>query len=412
MACVTIFCRDGHRHETLASSDFGNTSATFGSILSHMPQNGSHSILLPESCAETTQILSSLKNEDCQFASANNAMQMYRISEDYDITALKDTSRDAIIKLIRFSNLCSIYDFACDKEDKLIQYYCCREFDTSWKLVFRHLDFLRCDEKIIERIVSRPVYETLDEINLIRGIYYWASEKINALGVVFEDKDFFIQMRTVLEPFLPSVRVLALSEEDLNTDIYGKFENILTDLEIQTIRDYMESDKKDKAPECVCKIPKQRKNSDEKWFEYNHRGDPIRDVTISNVTKKSEFVCDVTTQADCFLIQIMLPIRHKEENGIMIDFSGHEDTPDNPIIRNPSLQCNKQGVIELDRPILLKKNSTYRFNAKISDDEKIPEKSVWLDPQICYFCKKGGKQNAKIPNKKVYFHITTYLLNY
>ncbi|XP_023240045.1 uncharacterized protein LOC111638549 isoform X2 [Centruroides sculpturatus] len=294
MACVTIFCRDGHRHETLASSDLRNTSATFGSILSRMPQNGSHNILLPESCSETTQILSCLKNEDCQFASADNAMQMYRISKDYDITALKDTSRDAIIKLIRFSNLCSIYDFSYDEDDKLIQYYCWREFDSSWKLVFRHLDFLRCDEKIIERIVSRPVYDTLDEINLIRGIYYWASEKIQALGVVFQEDDFYVQMRTILEPFLPSIRVLALSKDDLNTGIYDKFENILTELEIRTIHDCIErGSKNEKVPECVCNTRVQRKYSDETWITYNHRGDPIRDVAKSSVTKKSEFVCEV-----------------------------------------------------------------------------------------------------------------------
>ncbi|XP_023212292.1 uncharacterized protein LOC111615125 [Centruroides sculpturatus] len=183
--------------------------------------------------AETDSFVDSFRLE-----SLRNAMDIYGISKRYRIEKLFVECQSFIIYDLNLSNVCRIHDFACEQMDRWLQYHCWEFFDEEWKEIFLADDFLQCKRTTIDRLLSRPVYESLTEVSLFLAVYNWVKVRLQRRAEVSgelppNDATQMERCRINMEPFIPKIRFLAMSEKELRNVVFPL--NCLSEVEKQSI---------------------------------------------------------------------------------------------------------------------------------------------------------------------------------
>ncbi|XP_023221951.1 uncharacterized protein LOC111623558 isoform X2 [Centruroides sculpturatus] len=286
---------------------------------------------------------------------------MYRISIEYQIENLRKQCRQCLINAISGENVCRIHDFACQQDDKLIQYYCWRTFDAHWKEVFNGDDFLRCQRTTIDRLLSRPVYLSLTEGNLFSAVYKWVTEEVKR-GSASRDA-FNERCRTAMEPFVSKIRFLSMSLNEFSRHVVPT--NYLNDEEKESIRSGLTSNELTNYPERFSKLRDRRNRSlSTNWFRYLKR----MPYTNNSKNKSMIFSTEISVMEDCFVITLKLPVTHYHSRTIPVKLNGYKNFVENRL-ESETVYCNEVGFVYLECPIFVGKDEILRLTIEFVPDE-------------------------------------------
>ncbi|XP_023242003.1 uncharacterized protein LOC111640234 [Centruroides sculpturatus] len=317
----------------------------------------------------------------------------------YEIKMLSTICESYIIDQLSKKNVCAIHDFACKMNSTRIQHRCWEIFDTYWQEIFEGEDFKSCDTATIDRLVSRPLYTSMDEVDIFLAVYEWIEEKTKR-----EMRPSFVQMnetskkrkyREEMQPFLEKIRFLAMNKQELTNKIF-KF-NIFTDEEEKSILLCQETRNYSYYPSYFSKISNDRCRSKYSnyapLFEFQH----IKE--FPRVTKESKkpftyFSTEIFVKEDCFITNLDLPITLKREY-IPIRIYGYVNSVESGFLHFQSF-CNSQGKVQLDNPVFIGKNSTCRLSAVLAQEH-------WLDNNIKFHLRSTETFSTPKPSKGVLF---------
>ncbi|XP_067118163.1 uncharacterized protein [Centruroides vittatus] len=344
----------------VSSSDLLKRGEKLKSFLLKSPSLQTRAILLPLSINVLRVIAKYLKDDDYVFdrqsISFETAIQTFRASKDFEMNKLKKITFAYLKKSIIDGHVCNIYDWACIQQEKHLEYLCWKEFDISWKKILESEDFFNCQEATIRRLLICPVYSTLSELDLFRGMYRRARWKVvngQRLPPVSE----------VIRPLLPAIRLLTIDLPDLEAHVFNL--GILTPQEINWIRSYFKNETLPNSSCFICNKTAKR-NMDvyhtlfDKWnchnFKYNKN---------INARPDHSFRAKLFIRKECFAYAVKLPIRHQLDDGVSISYVAYKN---GKRISSDVLVCNKDGEITLNVPEYLNKFNVYDFTFMISDE--------------------------------------------
>ncbi|XP_023211854.1 BTB/POZ domain-containing protein 6-like [Centruroides sculpturatus] len=217
----------------LVSSDRGKiiiSLSTFNKIrneqLESIMEGGKKSriLKLPYPTEVVARVVNYLRTDDPQLKSLNNSFQLYDLSRKYSIKILSRKCEKFIIDQLNMKNVCAIHDFACKMDLSQIQHRCWKIFDTYWTEIFEGDDFKSCETTTIHRLVSRPLYTSMSEVDIFLAVYNWIEEKCKReMGTSFVQMDENAKKkkyREELEPFLEKIRFLAMNKQELINKIF------------------------------------------------------------------------------------------------------------------------------------------------------------------------------------------------
>ncbi|XP_023220061.1 uncharacterized protein LOC111621997 isoform X1 [Centruroides sculpturatus] len=357
MESIQIHSVDG-REISVSRSTFPQYSRRIKSMLEPFSNNVSVTFYLPYTY-ENLQILDEfIKKKLPKFHNLKRAMNIYQISKRLNIVALNIYCGRYIIHPFRTPHVCEIYVFACQNNDYDLQFYCWKKFSNDWNTVFyQNKNALDCDEIVIRRLVSRPIYKKLVERIIFKIVYEWARRRVNSNT----------SLRQVMAPFLSNIRFLTMDDEFLKGYVYPK--QLLTEEEVNAIQHYKVTSDKSIIPDSISRSHLSR--NDEKhsfWFIYCNRSYSIHDQEM-NMENKFQFISEIFVLEDCFLTGIELPISHNSEKRIRIRIQKFIDNG----IWNPEkenyVSCDQNGKIKLYRVNYISKSSTFRVIAKINEED-------------------------------------------
>ncbi|XP_023211503.1 uncharacterized protein LOC111614360 [Centruroides sculpturatus] len=171
----------------LVPSDVGKiliSSSTFNKIrneqLESIMERGKNSriLKLPYLTEVVARMVNYLSTDDTHLKSLGSGFQLYDLSIKYSIKILNRKCEKFIIDRLGTKNVCAIHDFACKMNLSQIQHRCWKIFDTYWTEIFEGDDFKSCETTTIDRLVSRPLYTSMDELDIFLAVYKWLEEKI------------------------------------------------------------------------------------------------------------------------------------------------------------------------------------------------------------------------------------------
>ncbi|XP_023220124.1 uncharacterized protein LOC111622043 [Centruroides sculpturatus] len=248
--------------------------------------------------------------------------------------------------------------FACQNSDYDLQFYCWEKFSDDWNTVFyQNRNALNCDEIVINRLVSRPIYRTLDEITIYKIVYDWAKRKVNSNTF----------LRQIMDPFLNNIRFFTMVDEFLKSYVYP--EQFLTEEEVNAIQHYKATSDKSMIPDSICEKDVSRTNEKHaSWFTYCNRSSSVLGKEI-NMKKKFQFISEIWVVENCFLFAIKLPISHSRKVGIKIVVKYFIDYNNLKIEKRHTLICKKNEYVKLKRAVYASKFSTVRLIVKINEDD-------------------------------------------
>ncbi|XP_023220078.1 uncharacterized protein LOC111621997 isoform X4 [Centruroides sculpturatus] len=354
---IQIHSVDG-REISVSRSVFRKCSPRIKSMLNPYLDNVSITVYLPYTYKNIKIIDEFMKNQRLEFYSLKHAMDVYRISRKLCMFVLNDCCRTRIAQPTHIPHVCEIYEFACEIHDFRLQFYCWKKFSDDWNTVFyQNKNALDCDEIVIRKLLSRPIYRNLDEMTIFKIVYEWARRRVNSKTT----------MRQVMDPFLLNIRFLTMDDGFLKSYIYPK--QFLTEEEVNAIQHYKATSDKSIIPDSISRSHLSR--NDEKhsfWFIYCNRSYSIHDQEM-NMENKFQFISEIFVLEDCFLTGIELPISHNSEKRIRIRIQKFIDNG----IWNPEkenyVSCDQNGKIKLYRVNYISKSSTFRVIAKINEED-------------------------------------------
>ncbi|XP_023219942.1 uncharacterized protein LOC111621916 isoform X2 [Centruroides sculpturatus] len=305
-----------------------------------------------------------MKEEKPNFYSLKSAMDVYRISKILKILNLIRYCRNYMIRPVFTPNVCEIYEFACQNTDYDLQIYCWRKFSNDWYTVFYgNKNALDCDEIVIRRLVSRPIYHTLVERTIFKIVYEWARRRVNSNT----------SLRKIMAPFLINIRFLTMDDGFLKGYVYPK--QFLTEEEVNAIQHYKATSDNSMIPDSICRTDVSRNNEKPtSWFIYCNRSSFILDQEM-NMENKFQFISEIWVVEDCFLTGIILPISHNSEEIIRIRIKNFIHGDGLKIKKQDEAICHKSGYVKLNRVIYVPKSSIVRVIAKVNEDD-IPKSPI------------------------------------
>ncbi|XP_067140874.1 uncharacterized protein [Centruroides vittatus] len=310
---------------------------------------------LPYAYENVQMIDEFMKRKSPKFHSLRHAIDVYRSSIRLGMRDLSKYCRIYMIQPYQILNVCTIYEFACVNREYDLQFYCWKKFSNYWNEVFfQNKRALDCDEIVIHRLVSRPMYRTLDEMTIYRIVYEWARRRVNSKT----------SLRQVMAPFLPNIRFLTMDDGFLNCYVYP--EQFLREKEVNAIQYYKATSDSSYIPDSICSRDVLRRN--EKlisWYIYCNRRSCILDKVL-DMNNKFQFISKIWVKEDCFLIGIKLPISHNSEVGIRVKVKNFIDCDS---WKTQQTTCDQNGNVKLNRVIYVQKSSVGLLIAKINEDD-------------------------------------------
>ncbi|XP_023217879.1 uncharacterized protein LOC111620212 [Centruroides sculpturatus] len=339
-------------------------------------------IRLKLSYLTTARIVEFMTNGDPFLTSIDNAMEVYVVSKEFEIPELFKQCRNFLVTLMTDTNVCRIHDFACEQSDTILQYYCWKMFDSHWETILNGEDFLHCKDQTIERFVSRPIYpENLTEFVLFSAIYNWAKLRVRDKEESNENLDDFTigeTCRAILNPYLSRIRFLVMDYDNLEY-IFQQL-HVLKPNEFNAIRDYPINEDLSNFPTISEKTANRLQESytDENFnnplFIYKNRRN-LGSTRIGQLLMRKFFACHVVVTEDCFIESLQLPITHCNVEGILVNIQGIVGI-NSTLVNLESLTCRTDGLIILQEPIFLERNSNAYLEASIPIEELTIENSV------------------------------------
>ncbi|XP_023221112.1 uncharacterized protein LOC111622886 [Centruroides sculpturatus] len=335
-----------------------------------------------------------------ELTSLDNAKELYYFSNSYKIYSLRNFCNEYILSVINNQNIFDIYEFAYNVTDNSIRYKCLKWFDEECMEVFKKSNCSNCNERTISTLVSRPIYKWMNEADVFHTVYYWAETKVNKST----------NLRTIMEPYLPKIRFLAIRPECFHRYVLPFLKNVLTDEEIQLIRESLSSTCTSNLPAFICRSREERKITYyENLFYYMNRSSMKTDKDIL-VTSKTRFICEIFPKHNCFLTDILLPIRHSREENIsgflkLIVKNTQKSFPE-------TFFCDGEGQAKCSSPIYLTKYTSYHFKARIDKyifsqtDIRVKKDSYYYSPE--HYKRKNDKNINKKNNQTFYFEAILY----
>ncbi|XP_023220028.1 uncharacterized protein LOC111621975 [Centruroides sculpturatus] len=357
MKCIQIHSVDG-REISVSRSVFRKYSPRIRSMLKPSLKDVSIHLYLPYAFENIKTIDEFMKNQFLEFYSLKHAMDVYRISRKLCMFALNNCCRTRIAQPTHIKHVCEIYDLAYQNDDYKLQFYCWINFNDDWNTVFyQNKNALDCDENVIRRLVSRPIYQNLDEMTIFKIVYEWARRRVNSKT----------SLREVIAPFLLKIRFLTMDDEFLKSYVYPK--QLLTEEEVNAIQHYKVTSDKSIIPDSISRSHLSRNVEKHSfWFIYCNRSNFIHDQEI-NMENKFQFISEIFVLEDCFLTGIELPISHNSEESIRIRIQKFIDSGSwNPEKEN-NVKSDQNGKIKLKEVFYISKSSTFRVIAKINEED-------------------------------------------
>ncbi|XP_067140553.1 uncharacterized protein [Centruroides vittatus] len=357
MQSIEIHYVDG-RQISVSRSKFRKYSPRIKLMLKPYSNNVSITLYLPYAY-ENIKIIGEFMNEQKpKFHSLKHAINVYRMSKRLNIAPLNVYCRSYMNHPFRTPHVCAIYEFACENRDHSLQFYCWKKFSNDWNTVFyQNKNALDCDEIVIRRLVSRPIYKNLDEMTIFKIVCEWARRRVNSNT----------SLRQVVAPFLLNIRFLTMDDEFLKGYVYPK--QFLSEEEVNSIQHYKVTSDKSIIPDSISRRHISRNNEKHTfWFIYCNRNSFILDQEM-NMENKFQFISEIFVVEDCFLTGIVLPISYNSEESIRISIKKFIDYSSWKPEKQRNVICDQNGNVKLNRVFYVPKSSIVRVIAKINDDD-------------------------------------------
>ncbi|XP_023212738.1 uncharacterized protein LOC111615570 [Centruroides sculpturatus] len=357
MESIKIHCIDG-RETSVSRSMLCKYSPKINFILKPFSNSVSITFYLSYAFENVKIIDEFMKKQKPYFYSLKSAMDVYRISKILKIINLIRYCRNYMIRPVLTLHVCEIYEFACQNTDYDLQFYCWRKFSNDWYTVFyRNKNALDCDETVIRRLVSRPIYQTLEERTIFKIVYEWARRRVNTRT----------SLRQIMLPFIINIRFLTMDDEFLKGYVYPK--QFLTEEEVNAIQHYKATSDNSMIPDSICKRDISRNNEKHSfWFIYCNRSSFFLDQEM-NMENKFQFISELFVLEDCFLTGIILPVSHNSEEKIRIRIKNFVHGDGFKINEQREAICHKNGYVNLNQVIYFPKYSTVRVISKFNEDD-------------------------------------------
>ncbi|XP_023209991.1 uncharacterized protein LOC111612933 isoform X2 [Centruroides sculpturatus] len=291
------------------------------------------------------------------FASVAVAMETYRFSNVYDMFDLKEVCTNYIRSKISLQYVCSIHDFACEQNDRLLQYECWIFFDRHSDEIFHTQDFLQSKETTVMRFLSRPIYDSLNEVRLFEASYSWVKNRVTREFPDLKNRELEEKIRTEMRPFLSKIRFRAMTIDEAETYVFTK--HVLTEMEVNSIRSCLQNHTFYNYPEYFCPyINARNKKMYDALFTYQNQLNLLKELeTTIKIDVNTRFKCEIFVREDCYITNFTLPITFDYPERKRVKLIGHSISQQNNIF-STTLDCSSHGNVSLPEPIFLTKNST------------------------------------------------------
>ncbi|XP_067125055.1 uncharacterized protein [Centruroides vittatus] len=399
---------------TVSLSELLNSSDALNAFIKEFPISKDSTFFLVGFTIMAIIILF-IKKKDTEISFIQDGIELYIYGKEYNMTIFHHLPPDMVNELLNIRNVCSVHDFACEHNNYDLQFICWEFFDEHWKGVFQTEDFLYCKEPTITRLVSRPIYQTLDELSLFDAVNDWINKKISTEKHLVKDENTIRQRRKeLIRPFLPKLRLLAIAKVDME-NMFDMLALLLTEHEMRAIRDFFSTKDYPNAdlsdfPQTLCNNTKQR-NMDayDSLFEYNYKSKSPTGKEIS-LTRNTQFACDIFVKEDCFLSDISLPVYFSDTKAVTVDLNVCENRDENSV-QSYDLEFYYDEQACLPLPPFLKKNSVYHLSSKISENETM---DIRISSNAHYFITEEEKSDELKTEKNendannFYFEVNLY----
>ncbi|XP_023215877.1 uncharacterized protein LOC111618548 isoform X2 [Centruroides sculpturatus] len=290
-----------------------------------------------------------LENGDPELSSLQDAYELYKMSKKFRMNSILMSSRIFLNDRINSNDVCEIYEFACEQEDRRLQYRCWIWFDDYCNAVLTSKGFLRCKTITIDTFVSRPKYKYLKEVELFYNIVLWAEKRFeyeeNSSDINYRN----MKIRCYLLPFLNRIRFLSMTSTELN---FVFMQNILLPDEKESISKSRDVPDLHIHPNlCPIRI-KRTKQCYRPLIDYKHRRQ-FKTKINARLRENCKFFCCFIAKEDCFLTGIVIPICHLMEGTkirakvkCIIGNSIQED----------DYYCERNGEVHIPYPMFIPKN--------------------------------------------------------
>ncbi|XP_067123214.1 uncharacterized protein [Centruroides vittatus] len=367
-----------------------------------------YAIYLPVSRQVLFSFKSFLPRGYMSFMSVTVAMETYLFSDVYKMNDLKEVCRNYIRSEISLEDVCSVHDFACEQNDRLIQYECWILFDRHWDEIFHTQDFLQSKETTITRFLSRPIYDSLTEVNLFEACYSWVKERVMREFPDLKYRELEEKIGKEIRPFLSKIRFRAMTIDEAETYVFTK--HVLTEIEINSIRSCLQNHTFYNNPDYFCLYADERtEKMYDALFTYQNQFNPINELGTA-IDVNTRFKCKIFVREDCYITSLTLPITFDHLRRIRVTLDGNSNSPENNIPRK-TFDCSYHGNVNLPEPIFLINNSTTLLELRILNSDVITRYDVRITQPFSYFyiANNSDIQPEDIdPRNNYYFKVLLY----
>ncbi|XP_067122883.1 uncharacterized protein [Centruroides vittatus] len=339
-----------------------------GGLLKHFiivcPNEGKFILRLHVTLEMLHQFTRFLNDELLSFPYADDGFQMYLICKQYFISELQEIYFNCAIASMYFHHACHIHDLSCRHNEEQLQYHCWKHFSLSEKSLFSRDDFQLCEETTVYKLMTCPVYVSLDELDLFHGLSLWIEKTYAKLRATNDN----VSKRDVVKPFLSFIRYFVIESERLTQIVNDCHEEqTLTEEEVQSIRQYLTQKNVAVLPEIISANVIPRRFSD--YFSFIAKNPVTEKILENEETMEADFrfMADIWVPKKCFTDEIKLPLTHNKSERIKV-FVGTKSTYTQDFVYERST-CYNNGTVVLEKVKLLSKGSFHIFSVKIPKEE-------------------------------------------
>ncbi|XP_067135439.1 uncharacterized protein [Centruroides vittatus] len=403
MDTVEIIC-NGVSKVTVLKSIVMENSEVLRSIIENYPENTPCRIATDFTYSNMVKVIKYMETKEVELISFVEGIEIYEIAQNAKIVGLQSVCRTYLIQTMDVYSVSNVYKTARKHGDLLLQYNCWKTFSSTMSVMVKNA-FIFCDKETLYRIVSRPIYEDLSEIQLFDGLVAWAKLKISLLDTKNENKKVFGErIRKFMEPLLPNIRFLAMSLDELKQRVFPLC--ILTDNEAKSIESYFTNKNLTNYPKNFSWNNYQRKKETyTSLFLYRHRKSPSTRCE-KKMIKVTQFTCEVQVKNDCFIVGISLPIKYTSAQEKTVFVNGYVDKEKSGVTTQ-QCYCDGHGKVNLSELIYLKSNSICRLLANVVDTEVMEHSDIIILEEADLFSPDKDQKKEDIFDN-IYFDVKLY----
>lgn len=156
------------------------------------------------------------------------ACELYKCASNFQVNSLQKYCRQFINELeVTTSNVFDILDASNYMGNKSRIDVCLKLIQEKTKEVMETFDLSGISSSTLETFLNLPKMSLSGEYELLQWVYSWAKKK-------YEESNRYSNIRKVLEPFLPKLHFLALSNKEF-TKLLLEWPNFFSNCEIISI---------------------------------------------------------------------------------------------------------------------------------------------------------------------------------